>query len=65
MAEVHPPADTPAVTEPNVRAEQTNLDQEWYDLQPSEKKFVRYLLYTGIVILVILLAVFGVLKIAG
>ncbi len=54
------PAGAPAAVKPDVPAELTNLEQEWYDLQPVEKKLVRYSLGIGIVLLAIFIVVFGV-----
>lgn len=60
MSDSDVPAGVPAAVRSDVRAELENLEQEWYELQPVEKKLVRYSLGIGIVLLAVFIAVFGV-----
>lgn len=60
MADVQAPAGAPRPVPPDVRHELADLGQEWYDLQPVEKKLVKYSLGVGIVLLAVFIVVFGV-----
>ena len=44
-----------------VQAELTNQEQEWFELQPIEKRLISYSLGLGLGLLVIFVVAFGVI----
>lgn len=59
MADIRFEISAPATVPTNARTELAAQEQEWFELQPIEKKLIGYSLGLGLGLLVVFIFVFG------
>jgi hypothetical protein len=62
MADIRLRENAPVAAKTDVQAELAVQEQEWFELQPIEKKLCGYSLGLGLGLLVVFVFVFGVIK---
>lgn len=59
MADIRLKTSTTVAAQSDVQTELATQEQEWFELQPIEKKLISYSLGLGLALLVIFVFVFG------